>query len=67
MASSDRTTSQQFQCPSCRAEIGEPCRLSPQFSQEYSHVSRHQLAERASWAALTREMPVSTGWTVGSR
>jgi hypothetical protein len=56
-----------FWCPSCDAAAGEACRLSPKFSQEYSHVARHREAQRADWRSLTREMPVSTGWTVGSR
>jgi hypothetical protein len=56
---------QRFWCPSCDAEAGEPCRLSPQFSQDYSHVSRHRVAQREAWRALMREMPVESGWALG--
>lgn len=54
-----------YWCPSCDAAAGEPCRLSPRFTQDYSHVSRHQVAQRALWRELSRELPISTGWTIG--
>jgi hypothetical protein len=54
-----------FWCPSCNAEPGEACRLSPRFTQDYSHIARHRVAQRAAWVALMRELPISTGWTLG--
>lgn len=53
-----------FWCPSCDADAGKACRLGS-FPQTYSHVTRHRVAQRADWVALMREMPISTGWTVG--
>jgi hypothetical protein len=58
---------QRFECPSCGAVGGEPCRLSPAFTQDYSHITRHRVAQRADWRSLMREMPISTGWTIGAR
>jgi len=54
-----------YWCPSCDAQPGQPCRLSPRFTQDYSHEARHQVARRAIWRALSREIPLSSGWTVG--
>lgn len=45
-----------FWCPSCDAQPGEPCRLSPKFTQDYSHVSRHRVAQRHEWRALMLEI-----------
>jgi hypothetical protein len=56
-----------FECPSCGAIGGEPCRLSDKFTQDYSHIARHRAAQRSDWRALMREMNVSTGWTIGPR
>jgi hypothetical protein len=54
-----------YWCPSCDAQPGEPCRLNARFTQEYSHEARHQVARRALWLELSRELSLSTGWTVG--
>jgi hypothetical protein len=62
MSSSNPTP---FECPSCAAEIGEPCRLGRQFGPEYSHETRHRLAIAADWDALRSEMRIETGWTIG--
>lgn len=56
-----------YWCPSCDAQPGEPCRLSPRFTQDYSHESRHQGARRAMWRALSRDMDISVGWSIGPR
>jgi hypothetical protein len=54
-----------FWCPSCNAEAGEACRLSANFTQDYSHIARHRAAQREAWRSLAREMPIETGWTLG--
>ena len=50
-----------YECPSCGAVGGEPCRLSPRFTQEYSHVARHRAAQRADWRQLMREVESGRG------
>lgn len=51
-----------FECPSCNAPAGEPCRLSPTMVEQFlSHVSRHRVAQRADWQRLQLEIERGIG------
>jgi hypothetical protein len=51
-----------FNCPSCDAPAGEPCRLSPTMvEQRYSHIARHRAAQRADWRRLALEIDRGMG------
>jgi len=45
----------QFACPSCGADVFDPCRVS--ISDAY-HETRHREADAADWRALRAEMPI---------
>lgn len=47
-----------YWCPSCDAQPAEPCRLSPRFTQKWSHEARHRVAQRALWRELMREYDI---------
>lgn len=50
-----RIDAQRFDCPSCGAATGEPCRLNGEFPSHVSHENRHRVAERAAWGSLWAE------------
>ena len=50
-----------YYCPSCNAQGGEPCKLSPTMvEQTYSHVARHRVAQRELWQGMERQFAAIT-------